>query len=518
MPKPEPSTENKSGQNDPTVDNLDKTVVSDDVQNVPSDTKPALRTVPKKEQPKADDKKTKVTQLGDFKLLKKLGQGGMGTVYLALQVSLDRKVALKTLSKELAERPNFVERFLRECRSMARLQHANVVQVFAADSYKGYHYVAIEFVDGQSLQDWMNRLKRMSVGDALHIILVCAEALKHAHDQNMIHRDIKPDNILLTKKGVVKLADFGLAKAIDDDVSMTASGVGMGTPLYMPPEQARNAKHVDKRTDIYALGTTLYYFLTGKLPYSGENTIELIIAKEKSQHASARSLNPEIPERLDLMIDKMLAKDPKLRYGDCDELIRDLSGLQLDSPSLSFIDDPEAVVITRKPGVARGVQTAAAQAKGENKPQAPEKEMWYVQHRNSKGQPTISRMDTEGVRKALKAGMLDSQAKAARTKDGDYIPLAQYAQFAAESRAVALKEHADKRGRKDMSQLYEEIDKDEKRRKRWRWLKQKIEGVGGLVQLTLYLALLAAVGYGLYWAYNQYLAEHVTNFIDKIQN
>jgi serine/threonine-protein kinase len=124
----------------------------------------------------------------------------------------------------------------------------------------------------------------------------------------MIHRDIKPDNILLTKKGVVKLADFGLAKAVDDDVSMTASGVGMGTPLYMPPEQARNAKHVDKRTDIYALGGTLYYFLTGKLPYAGENTIELIIAKEKGKHASARGLNPEIPERLDLMIDKMLAK------------------------------------------------------------------------------------------------------------------------------------------------------------------------------------------------------------------
>jgi serine/threonine-protein kinase len=219
------------------------------------------------------------------------------------------------------------------------------------------------------------------------------------------------------------------------------------------------------------------------------------------------------------MIDKMLAKDPKLRYADCDELIRDLSGLQLDSPSLSFIDDPEAVVITRKPGVARGPQTAAAQAKGENKPaKAPEQDMWYIQHRNSKGQPTISRMDTEGVRKALKAGMLDSQAKAARTKDGDYIPLTQYAQFAAESHAVALKEQADKLGRKNMSQLYDEIDKDEKRKKRWRWFKQRIEGVGGFVQLLLYLAVLAAVGYGLYWAYNQYLAEHFTKFMDKIQN
>src|SRR6056297_1364348 len=179
----------------------------------------------------------KVKQLGDFKILQKLGQGGMGEVYLAHQISLDRKVALKTLSKELAKREDFVKRFQREARSMARLDHPNAVKVFAVDSVAGVHFAAIEYIDGQSMQDWMDDLEKLEVGDALHVILAAADALKVAHDQALIHRDIKPDNILVTKSGMVKVADFGLAKALDDeDVSMTQSGTGLGTPLYMAPE------------------------------------------------------------------------------------------------------------------------------------------------------------------------------------------------------------------------------------------------------------------------------------------
>lgn len=513
MTTPPPQSQNREDSKSPD-ENQYKTVVSNDAETNAPETQSAKAAGSRK----GTKKRTKTTQVGDFKLLKKLGQGGMGTVFLALQISLDRKVALKTLSKELAAKPNLVERFIRECRSMAKLHHANIVQVFAADSFKGYHYVAIEYVDGKSLQDTMDQIKRMSVGDALHILLVCAEALKQAHDQNIIHRDIKPDNILLTKKGVVKLADFGLAKAMDEDVSMTASGVGMGTPLYMPPEQARNAKHVDKRTDIYALGTTLYFLLTGQLPYSGENTIELILAKERSKHKSARSLNSEIPDRLDLMIDKMLAKDPNLRYADCDELIRDLSGLELDNASLSFIDDPDAVVITRKTGVARGAQTAAEQARGGNrlaKAATSGPEMWYVRHRTRDGKTTTSRMDTESVRKALKAGLFDTQAKAARTRDGDYLPLAQFAQFSAEVHSVAMKEKAEKRGRKNMSELYDQIDKEEQRRKKWRWLRQKLQSFGGFVQFLIYLGFLGGVGFGLWWAYNTFFAETVNGFLEK---
>ncbi|MDG2389428.1 MAG: serine/threonine-protein kinase [Planctomycetaceae bacterium] len=206
----------------------------------------------------ASEKPRTVKQLGDFKIIRKLGQGGMGEVYLAHQISLDRQVALKTLSKALAKKDDFVKRFQREAKSMAKLDHPNAVKVFAVDSISGIHFAAIEFIDGQSMQDWMDDLGQLEVGDALNVVLASADALKVAHDLNLIHRDIKPDNILVTKSGMVKVADFGLAKALDEeDVSMTQSGTGLGTPLYMAPEQARNAKHVDHRTDIYALGTTL---------------------------------------------------------------------------------------------------------------------------------------------------------------------------------------------------------------------------------------------------------------------
>ena len=288
-----------------------------------------------------DARKKKVTQLGDFKLKKKLGEGGMGIVYLAQQVSLDRPVALKTLSRELSKREDFVKRFIREARSMARLDHPNVVRVYAVDSHKGIHYAAIEYIDGRSAQDWLNELGSFSVGDALNVVIAAATGLKAAHDQNMVHRDIKPDNILITRKGVTKVADFGLAKARDEDNSMTQSGAGLGTPLYMAPEQARSAKHVDQRSDIYALGATLYHMLTGKLPFLGETALELILAKEKGSFVPARTINPAIPERLSLVIEKMLAKEAKHRYKSCDEVLAELTSLNLANPVISFIDGAE---------------------------------------------------------------------------------------------------------------------------------------------------------------------------------
>ncbi|MBC8114585.1 MAG: serine/threonine protein kinase, partial [Candidatus Saccharimonas sp.] len=307
---------------------------------------------PSDEGTKSSDKGT--SQLGKYKLLKKLGQGGMGEVYLGEDTKLGRQAAIKVLSKALAGKGDFVERFYREARSMAKMNHDNAVSVYDVDQDNGIHYVAMEFVDGKSMQGWMDTLGKLSVGDALHVTLRCAEALQVAHNQSMVHRDIKPDNVMLTSKGKVKVADFGLAKATDEDMSMTQSGTGLGTPYYMAPEQARNAKHVDGRTDIYALGITLYYFVTGKLPFSGNSALEVIMSKEKGQFTAARKLNPEVPERLDLIIDKMIAKDLNTRCKDCGEAIKLLSGLGLESPSLSFIDAPDKVVQTAASGGAMG--------------------------------------------------------------------------------------------------------------------------------------------------------------------
>jgi predicted Ser/Thr protein kinase len=473
-------------------------------------------------------KSKKVSQVGDFKIEKKLGQGGMGTVFLATQVSLERKVALKTLSPEFAKKPDFVKRFIREARSMARLQHPNVVQVYAADSASGVNYAAIEYIDGRSMQGWMNELKQLNVGDALHVTLVCADALKHAHDQNMIHRDIKPDNILVTAKGVVKVADFGLAKAVDDDVSMTQSGTGLGTPLYMAPEQARNAKHVDKRTDIYALGSTLYYFLTGKLPFTGENTLELIIAKEKGTFTHARKHNQQIPERLDLMIDKMLMKDPNHRYADCAEIIRDLGQLGLANPALSFIESAGGETATVSAAVAAASVGSASRLQPSRGPGGPptaklppgaggrvssaedaarsaakattSSKTWFVQHKGPDGRAVITKMSTGEVMAGIKGDTLDIGAKAKEGPSGTFLPLAQYSEFASLASNRAAKVEADARSKKTKD-IYNKLDRADQRRKRWRWLRNLLGSVKSLIVFALYLAVIAVVcGFG-WWAF-----------------
>jgi len=473
-------------------------------------------------------KSKKVSQVGDFKIEKKLGQGGMGTVFLATQVSLERKVALKTLSPEFAKKPDFVKRFIREARSMARLQHPNVVQVYAADSASGVNYAAIEYIDGRSMQGWMNELKQLNVGDALHVTLVCADALKHAHDQNMIHRDIKPDNILVTAKGVVKVADFGLAKAVDDDVSMTQSGTGLGTPLYMAPEQARNAKHVDKRTDIYALGSTLYYFLTGKLPFTGENTLELIIAKEKGTFTHARKHNQQIPERLDLMIDKMLMKDPNHRYADCAEIIRDLGQLGLANPALSFIESAGGETATVSAAVAAASVGSASRLQPSRGPGGPptaklppgaggrvssaedaarsaakattSSKTWFVQHKGPDGRAVITKMSTGEVMAGVKGDTLDIGAKAKEGPSGTFLPLAQYSEFASLASNRAAKVEADARSKKTKD-IYNKLDRADQRRKRWRWLRNLLGSVKSLIVFALYLAVIAVVcGFG-WWAF-----------------
>jgi eukaryotic-like serine/threonine-protein kinase len=483
-------------------------------------------------------KSKKITQLGDFKLEKKLGQGGMGTVFLATQTSLDRKVALKTLSPEFAKKPDFVQRFLREARSMARLQHPNVVQVYAADSVSGVNFAAIEFIDGRSMQNWMNDLKQLSVGDALHVILVCADALKHAHDQNMIHRDIKPDNILVTSRGVVKVADFGLAKALDEDVSMTQSGTGLGTPLYMAPEQARNAKHVDKRSDIYALGSTLYYFVTGKLPFTGENTLELIIAKEKGTYTSARKVNSKIPERLDLIIGKMLLKDPKDRYGDCADIIRDLGSLGLANPSLGFIETAGGgtAVVNHSVAAASSASLSRLQSTRGTGPNATQSDVklpppgdrltsaqdaarvaskapvgsktWFVQQKGPDGRTVITKMSTPEIMAGIKGETLDPSAKAKDSPNGSFLPLMQYSEFEALASNRAVKLKADAKSRKTQD-IYAKLDRQEARRKRWRWLKKLVANVKGLVSLIVYLAVIVGVLYGALAFGWPYLRDHV---------
>ena len=281
--------------------------------------------------------------LGDFQIFRKLGAGGMGAVYLAQQRSVDRPVALKILSNAHADKETFVNRFHREATILSSLDHPNIVKFLGAGHEKGVPFFAMELIDGYSTALLVKAQGKLAVGDALHIIRTSAEALSYAISHQFVHRDIKPENILVTRLGDVKVADLGLAKCVGDtDLDLTDTGTGLGSPKYMAPEQFRNAKHADHRSDIFALGGVLYYLLTAEEPFKGATGTELFLAKEKCAFTPARRLNQEIPSRLDLMIDKMLAKEPKRRYQSYEDLLGDLERLGLNQERLSF-DAAQAV-------------------------------------------------------------------------------------------------------------------------------------------------------------------------------
>ncbi len=442
------------------------------------------------------------------------------------------------MTKQLAAKKSFIERFYREARSMAKLDHPNVVRGYAVGEAEGMHYVAMEFIDGRSLHDWMKQIAPLEIGDAVHIALRCAEALEHAHELNIIHRDIKPDNVLITKSGIVKVADLGLAKALDDDLSMTQSGTGLGTPYYMPPEQARNAKYVDGRSDIYALGGMLYYCVTGAHPFEGDSTLEIIQAKERGIFKSARRMNAAIPQRLDLIIDKTLAKDPRHRYQNCTELIQDLDSLQMDVEYLSFIDEtgtspsvarsarqstrtrrtptpsqnpsvtparPRKSSTTDKRRVSSKARPSASDSKKVEKA-----EWWYVQYRNSQGKKVVSKLRTAQVQKQIKVGNISTRAKVKNHADAQYAPLAAFPEFLkivehklVEKRAVRKQEQ--------FNDLYNKIDRQERSRHRWRWLRNFLESVQSGAGFFVYLTVVAVVVVML-WLIASPIIEMVTDY------
>ena len=488
----------------------------------------------KSEDGKSGEKKKDV-QLGDFKLLRKLGHGGMGEVFLANQVSLDRQVAIKILSREMAKKPGFVERFVREARAMARIDHPNAVKVYAADADKGLNYVAIEFIDGQSMQDWMDDKGKLDIGDAVHVVMCCADALAHAHEMNLIHRDIKPDNILVTKKGVVKVADFGLAKALDDgEMSMTQSGTGLGTPLYMPPEQARDAKIVDHRTDIYALGITFYYFLTGKLPFEGDSVIKLIMAKEKGQYPNARKVNPQVSEKLDLIVDKMIQKDKNHRYASCGELMADLEKLGLESAGLSFCESGEAgasrsnrgrsrVATTNVGGATSGgaslpqFRTSAEDATQSHQ-QAVSKDTtpWFVRFTNPKGETTVKEMTTRQIQQGIMSDVLNVKTQAQKKEShSGFLPLASYPEFSELMKKKLVKTTENVRN-DSLKDQFKKLDKEVTSRKRWQRVKQWFESVVGGVGFIIYMGLVCLAIFAAFWLIKGYLYPWVVGYFNSL--
>src|SRR5262245_2553100 len=327
--------------------------------------------------------------LGDFRLLQKLGEGAMGAVYRAYQISFERQVAVKILFKHIASNARLVQRLYREGLAMGQLDHPNIVAGYGVGEVEGWHYVALRFVDGESLAQWLARLGRLKVSDAVHIALVCARALHYAHEHGLIHRDIKPDNILVTRMGHLKIADLGMVKGVEEDMALTQTGHAVGTPWYMPLEQAKNSKDIDARSDVYALGCTLYCLLTGNPPFAGPTLLDVIGAKEQGTFPLARNVNPEVPERLDLIIAKMAAKHARYRYQSCADVIADLEALDLDGESLEFIRTPDSRSQLQKRRTDVNLPTLGAKT-GDTRID----DVWYLRCRSREGESVVRKVST----------------------------------------------------------------------------------------------------------------------------
>ncbi len=255
--------------------------------------------------------------VGKYEIIKKIGKGGMGVIYLARHTQLDALRALKVLPAESAEEnPVFAERFTREARIASQIRHSNVVEVMdvETDPQLNVSYIVMEYVDGGSLRQILKRQSKLNIEQAVVTIQSVASALCVAAEHGIVHRDIKPDNIMFTKHGVVKLADLGIAKKDDEDDNLTKTNVMMGTPAYLSPEQVENPKEVDIRSDIYSLGATFYEMLTGQTPYPGKSSYDILRKIFSDPVPDPRSVNPEIPGEIAAIVMKMIAKEPQKRY------------------------------------------------------------------------------------------------------------------------------------------------------------------------------------------------------------
>lgn len=267
-------------------------------------------------------------QIGGYKLTRRIGEGGMGEVYLAEQLNMHRQVALKVLHGKWADDEEFRKRFLLEARAAGKLSHQNLIQVYDVGKYQGKYYFSMEFVDGVTVEDLIQHEGQVPTDQVFDIVLQVCSSLKYLSRENIVHRDIKPANIMITKDGTVKLGDFGFIQSVYD-AELMQEGTTLGTPDYISPEQARGDRNLDVRSDIYSLGATVYHMLAGDPPFKGSCS-QVMRDHIDAEPPDVRKLRADLPKELLRVLNKMLEKDPADRYQSAEELIQDLEMAKID--------------------------------------------------------------------------------------------------------------------------------------------------------------------------------------------
>src|SRR3954467_15287141 len=292
-----------------------------------------------------------------YRIEREIAHGGMAEVYLARDESLDRLVALKALFPEYAREPSFVERFRREAQAAANLNHPNIVAIYDWGQESGTYFIVMEYVEGRSLRDLIRTEGRLAAGQAADITAEIASALAFAHRSGVVHRDVKPGNVLLTRSGNVKVTDFGIARAGTSD-ALTQTGSVMGTATYFSPEQAQGLA-VDGRSDVYSLGIVLYEMVTGGAPFTGDSPVAVAYKHVREDPVTPSQRNTDVPRDLEQIIMTALAKDPDQRYQTADDMRADLLRFRRGRPLASA---PVTAMVAEVPTAATAAQASGAYA------------------------------------------------------------------------------------------------------------------------------------------------------------
>jgi eukaryotic-like serine/threonine-protein kinase len=342
-----------------------------------------------------------LSNVGNYDLLEKIADGGMGTVYKGRHRDTGDIVAVKIVATHMAGNEVLLKRFEQEYNAARQLDHPNIVRALEFGDTGSRPFMVMEFVDGESLGRKIEREGRIPEKEAIKIIAQIAQGLHRAHKEKLIHRDVKPDNILVTADGTAKLADLGLVKEVEADVNLTRTGRGLGTPHFMAPEQFKNAKNVDPRCDIYSLGATLYMMVTGDLPFKSTGPLDAYMKKIENKLVPPRQIVPGLSDRIDWAIRRAMSADPDQRPSTCREFVEDLTGRS-----------------TRKVQAGEGSLPA-------------QQDIWYLVYQDEEGVAHTVKGTSGGIRRSLKEGLLGdaSNIRASRKKSGGFEPLRCFPEF-----------------------------------------------------------------------------------------